>query len=378
MDTQLLVIGDSHAHFWNGTGDRYGIDRIPGIRSVGIPGALAYNLVEETSTTQSRQLATHVLYSNINEGFTGWVMLSFGTVDCETFVWRNAQVLGLKEAIRLIIERYVKFILQVKALYPKVVVWGPVTTRKSLAHDSAVGTEVERNLAILVFTEMLRDHLIPHGIPVLTMAEDLLDVDGRTRTDLFLSDNSHISQKMMPQALRLVNTALGTNLYQGETPVAYSEQIVTKFESVGYVVECERDCLQFVLSEGAQFVTDVGILPAAFSEIHKICITTTSDRGFEFEEIGCDGSRYGAKERYYLPVHRIARKILIWGEMRRLVESEIEIYVRATQIHRSAGIDRRALLALRDEVIASRDPIASSQHAVPVLTEVVFNAAALA
>ena len=376
LETQLLVIGDSHANFWNGTGDWHGDNTITGIVATAIPGALAYNLVAQASTTNSRQKVFQTLHAAHENGFRGWLMLGFGTVDCETFIWQHANSLGFEGAVAVVIERYVSFILEVRQLHPQIVIWGPIASKKATVHDIVVGNQVERNLAILVFTAMLKVRLAGHGIQVLSMAEEMLERNGHTREDVFLHDMSHASQILMPYALQIVNHALSLNLRKRELPVTFTEQKLTAFEDTSYIHKFECMWLQVVLTEGAQMVTEVCLPRTIFSQVMRVRIATSIDnKTFEFNEATCSGKVNGPKEMHSIPVGRHARKVLIYAEMRPLTSEEISIYVRASDMHSAPEYNYKSLLSLRDQIVPElAKPQETDHRTIPTVTEVVFSA----
>lgn len=340
MDTQLLVIGDSHATFWNGTGDSLATPVIPGIRSVTIPGALAWDLLDETSSSNARRFALGAVATAMREGFDGHIMLSFGSGDCDTSIWREVHQFGLQEAVKRCVDRYVAFILTVRSLHNKVAIWGPIAAVKADVDDGVVGSEAERNLAILVFTAMLEERLTEHEVPVVSMAEKLLDAPMSP-------------QKMMSYALRVVNTALRLQLGERTgSPLKLDEHLVREFADARYIELFDKTWLQLVVPEGAQFFTDLSISREVFSAVGNVGVATTWDgKNFEYEEITQQNSVPGADGRHIVHIQRHARKLFIYGQMRTLAASEINLYIRGTQLQQSESFDRATLLALRDRIV---------------------------
>lgn len=352
MDTQLFVIGDSHADFWNGTGNWQGEDTISGVRTVSVPAALAYDLVEEVSTTDSRRTVLEALFGAVERGFNGWVMLGFGAVDCQLFVWQHAPTLGFEESVRRVVKRYATFLRELRLVHEKIAVWGPFAAHESAESDTAVGTQIERNLALLLFTGMLKRELASSRIPVLSMLEELIDVGGRTRRDLYQPDLSRFTQAIMPRALSLVNSALGTSLHPAQRPLSIFEQRLTFFERVERVERFDHSWLSFLLPEGAQFLTQLSLWQSDFDVARTISIATSVDgQTYDFFEATVRTEGAAAHDQQFVPINRHARHILIRGHRAQLAPSDVFLYVQASRLSTFLQYHRGSLLAMRDALL---------------------------
>jgi lysophospholipase L1-like esterase len=358
QDTQLLVIGDSHADFWNGTSHCLGADTIPGVRSHAIHGALAYNLVEENSTTDSGPLAWGSILSAVAEGFQGWIMLSFGTIDCEVHIWRHAAHVGIVAAVQHTVDRYVEFIAQVKHLHARVAVWAPNAARITIASEPIVGTEAERNLTISLFTKLLKDRLSDIRVPVLSIHEAFVDEEGKTKTDLYW-DYTHASQALMPHALRLVNRVLGLQLQQNEYGFPFKEMQVKIFSKVDFVEIQKKRWLMFVIPEGAQFISDITISHTKFSQANTLTVLTSMTEDYLVEQmIGSahtiSNNSRSVKEVAVLSIQRHARVILVHGTFVPIAPDDLKIYIRASEIMQLATngkpYSRESIRAVVEEI----------------------------
>lgn len=350
-DTELLVIGDSHTNFWNGTGHPDGDDSIQGVRSQTIPGALAYSLIKEHSQTDARALTLGTVYAAVAEGFQGWIMLNFGANDCNGWIWRQLPRISFEESVRAVVERYVQFINEVRAIYPKIAVFAPPATTKSPLFLGDVGTEPERNLAILVFTSMLEQRVGPLRIPVISMARAMLTPAGKSRGDLFW-DCNHSSQAMMPYALKLVNETLGLNLRRHDDPVRPQEYRVRTFASVDTCDLFEKNWLRFVLPEGAQYISDIAVWPDTFAELGQIEVVTSLDRHtYKIQSYDFHDDANTCRLPRYLPVGQHARNILLSSPVRAIDQTDVEIYKYASPISELLNYSSDALFALHDRVM---------------------------
>ena len=366
-DTQLLVIGDSHTNFWNGTGNPEGYDTLPGIRSHTIHGALAYSLLKENSLTNARNLTLGSVYAAVAEGFSGWILLNFGANDCNGWIWRQVPRLRLETAIRGVVERYAAFIAEVREIYPKVAIFGPPACTKSPLFLGDVGTEPERNLAILVYTSMLKERLEPLGIPVMSMARAMMSPDGRARGELFW-DCNHASQAMMPYALKLVNDTLGLNLVLHDDLLRMQEYRVRTFEGIDYCEQFDRRWLRFVIPEGAQYISDIAIWPKTFAELACVDIVTSLDRrSYELTSFNFVDGFEAPTQLRYLPVNRHARNILVASPIRDILEEELEVYKVGSHISQLAAYSSESLFALHDRIMQQTLVSVIAEETVPLL-----------
>jgi hypothetical protein len=383
LDTQLYVIGDSHANCWNGTDTWLGEDSISGVRTKVVTGALAYNLIEEVSTTNSRHAVLETVFAALEGGFDGWFMLGFGAVDCQLWIWQYASSFGFEESVRRVVERYVAFLLELRQVHSKIAVWAPVAAHISTVEDTAVGTQVERNLALLVFTDQLRRALAAHHIPVISILDEMIGADGRTRADLYSADLTHFTQSIMPSALTRVNSTLGTTLQSATAAVTMSERRVTVFEKKSTIHKFDAEWLYCVLSEGAQLLSQISVWQGAFARAHRLSIATSVDaKTFDFFEVALPPNGKGPCDQQFIPIGRHARHILVRGHMEALKHEDLAYFVQTSQLSMHSSYHFPSLLAIRDALHAP-DPkiiqsvtedIAPVQFSAPPSMGVVFSA----
>jgi hypothetical protein len=235
-ETRMLVLGDSHARFWNGQDDCNGDDRIDGIQTLKINGALAWSLPREGSTSRGREIALETLNAARACGFSGTVMLSFGEIDIRFHILKHAVTYGLEQAVLTVAERYVSFIREIYQDWQQLVIWAPPASRADHTYvhpkTPTIGSQVERNFASIFFIDVLRMMLCDTKIPVLSLLPLLLCEDGTTKLDL-LYDGAHVSQTLMPSALYELDKACGLKFTAARDVLALEDRRIAEFSSVG-------------------------------------------------------------------------------------------------------------------------------------------------
>ncbi len=349
-DTQLFVIGDSQTNFWNGTGHQDGHDEIPGIRSHSIAGALAYSLVKDTSITDARLLAMASVCTAASEDFRGWIMFNFGANDCNGWIWRHVPRLGIEEAVRVVVDRYISFIYEMREIYPKIAIFGPPASTKSPYFLGDVGTEPERNLLILLFTSMLKARLAADNIPVISIARTMIAPDGTSREDLYW-DSNHASQAMMPYALQLVNQALGLQLTLPNI-VPINEYRIRNFEAVEIHEAFDKTWLRFVIPQGSQYISEIGLYADTFAELEQVEIATSLDRRtYIASSYNFSDHQATARQRIYLPIGRYARNVLVHSPVRPIEANDVELFKYGSPISEFPNYCRESLFALHDQIL---------------------------
>jgi hypothetical protein len=346
-DIDLFVIGDSHASFWNGTGDEGMPDSIPGIRTLGIGGATAYSLVKETSRSQARPKAFAGIREALAAGFSGWILLYFGANDCNAWTWRQVPRLSLQQSVCETVDRYTAFIQEVRALHPKVAVFGPPAA--TLISD--MGSQAERNLAVLLFTSMLEGRLKPSGVPVLSMARIMIDFDGNSMATMYRKDAMHVMQVLLPYALQIVNSRLGLRV-GGKDPLFMQESRIEHFQSIDYCDMFDRTWLRYTLPGGSHYLKSVAIWPDTFAELGKLDFGFTIN-SLEYQGCGAtfDPSR-APTEKQFIPLGYHAREVLIASSERKSEPGDVEFYQYGSHIARHRSYFRDVLFALHDRIMA--------------------------
>ncbi|HUK57778.1 MAG TPA: SGNH/GDSL hydrolase family protein [Stellaceae bacterium] len=212
-DTVLVAIGDSHAKFWSGRDAVFEPDRLPGIIACHVGPALAWSLIEEHSTTRAGQAVRAVLRDLAAQHYAGWVLLCFGEIDLRAHVLKHEG--DLSPNLAELAQRYLAFVRAAKRIHPKIALWAPGASQPEDSADNpdfpAVGSETERNRATRLFTGILTARARELGVPVLSLLTHLVDAEDRSRRE-FLYDGCHISQRLMPEARRLLTETLGMAL----------------------------------------------------------------------------------------------------------------------------------------------------------------------
>lgn len=214
-DTRLVAIGDSHCKFWSGNDGVWNPDRIPGVVTCHIGPGLAWRLIERSSRTRSGRSVLRILRDLAAQSYDGWALLSFGEIDLRVHVLKHAAEDGLGAALAQLVDRYIAFVAKARRVHPRLALWGPGASPPAGAPDNpafpATGSEAARNKATALFTSLIEQRARLIGLPYLTLLPLLLDEHGQTRHEL-LYDGCHMSQALMPQALRLLAETLAVRL----------------------------------------------------------------------------------------------------------------------------------------------------------------------
>ena len=178
---KIHVIGDSHAIRF--------ID--PSFKCYYLPGAIAYNMISDSSNTQSRAKAFEVL-KGLKKSDP--IMFSFGGIDCQTHLYKHVTNIDtIHVVVKRCVYRYISFIKEVQEKgYKNIIVFGPPATspRWTEKEKTVVGTQIQRNYAVLLFTEYLSEQCKKIKVPVISIFFYLIK-------DNFCSDDSFYEEGMV-------------------------------------------------------------------------------------------------------------------------------------------------------------------------------------
>ena len=206
----IHCIGDSHSNFFYGQ-DKivYGHERndslIPYFKVYHLGPSLAYSLSSSGSTVQGREQVFNLLGNKIPKGSR--VLFCFGEIDCRYHILKQSKEKNkdVQAVMETCINRYFKFIKEVKDKGYEVLIWGAIPS----AHDSVqvdpelprIGNCVERNRLTRNFNERLRELAANESIKFVSIFEQLVDKNSISKQDYYM-DDIHLSQEAMPLAIK--------------------------------------------------------------------------------------------------------------------------------------------------------------------------------
>lgn len=349
LETQLLVIGDSHAAFWTGSPIRLGRQAIAGIR---------VQRVDEGFS------AVAVLRA-IPQGYAGWALLTFGDTNYADEIWRKARVVAFDDAVGSVVEECAMRVLEIKKEFPRLAFWGPLAAHEPLAGQSFIGNTVERNLAVLTFTAMLTKRLAKSGVPVLSIADTMIAPNGTT-LQAYFEDGCHLAQIAMPHALGMVNAALGLCLPTGRHLVTMSERRIATFASIKRVVIFDREWTEYCLAGEARFISEAVIARDLFAPLQKITVATTlDDESYPSGSYEFRGAVGAAKDVVTLPIGCYAKRIFFCAEMGYVGEHDMVIFENVSPLSGVAEYSRESLFALRDQMVPPQPVSVIAEDIVP-------------
>jgi hypothetical protein len=217
----IFCVGDSHVCFFTGqdkisggapsTGD----DILPQFRTYWLGPILAYNLVQDGTTTQGREKLISLLQSKAIP-LGSRILLSAGEIDCRMHLLKQAesQDRPIESVVEECVERYFSVILELKKSGWRPMVWAVVPSgdpdpdstwfNNDFPHYGSLG---QRNEAIGLFNRELERVSLQAGVPFISIYESICDEHGMQRTEFFM-DPFHLSQAAMPLAMRALMSAL--------------------------------------------------------------------------------------------------------------------------------------------------------------------------
>lgn len=225
--TPIQVIGDSHAQFFSGA-ERIllrrlckvglfrphwinrGPDLLPCFRSFHVGPATAWMSFDKKSSTRSRAKTKRLLAKHVPPGST--VITCFGEIDCRIHMPR-AVLAGksVSEVAKATADRFFPLVRLVRQRGFESVVWGvaqapPRPPDQPEAEFLAVGPEHLRLEITYAYNEALADLCEAEGFTFIGLAGTFHPRDELMPEDCFY-DGWHMSQKLMPHALRSLREA---------------------------------------------------------------------------------------------------------------------------------------------------------------------------
>lgn len=207
-----IVIGDSHTYFFSGQevirprkiAYHHGVinsseNLLPEFSPVHIGPVLAYNSNKYGTKTRGREKVDYLIKKRmIARGAR--VLFCYGEIDVRNHVVRQAdhQGIAVERVVDEVLVNYLSFLVSMRDEGLRVACWGPTPsfpdTEKPNDELPAHGDEITRNKAILYFNEQLKKMCQQNGFIFASIAEKLIDEQGRIKPDYFV-DGCHLGQK---------------------------------------------------------------------------------------------------------------------------------------------------------------------------------------
>jgi len=215
-----VVLGDSHVNFFSGSetlnfhGIGHDINCCPQINDANfsvlhLGPCLAYQCIEPESSTNFWDKLNYLLDNFIQPGST--LILCLGEIDLRAHVLKQAQKQGVtpEAIVDEIIERYSVLLGLLQQNGYTVYAWGPIASQPdSCPMDPAFpryGLETERNKATAYFNAKLKEACTTLGVGCLSIFEQMVDEQYRTRMEYLSPDHCHLSQAALEIAPDLLS-----------------------------------------------------------------------------------------------------------------------------------------------------------------------------
>ena len=182
---RIVHIGDSHSRVFEG---------ISGIITAHIGPATAYNISNNKSSNSTQQKIDNIL-KNLNKEEDA-LLLSFGEIDIRANIIKSALKTGqsIMAATELTAKKYFNKINELESNSWKVLVHLPHASGTPSNPDwPAIGTEEERNTAILAFNSLIASLCSRQNIPFASMAEEAINpITLKTNYEI-MTDGCHLN-----------------------------------------------------------------------------------------------------------------------------------------------------------------------------------------
>ncbi len=214
----VICVGDSHASFFSGAHSFQFVwpepspQLLPHVSGYYIASALAYSLNRRGSSEQGIEKLENFLRSkSLVKGST--LMLSFGEIDLRNHVLNQAGEQGrpVESIVADCVEAYRHAVETTQAAGFRTMIWAPPASRADEGPYPhmfpTVGTEVERNAATRSFIAALRETMIPLGVPVISIFDEMIGPDLRSDGRYFM-DSCHLNMAATPLAIEAIRRGL--------------------------------------------------------------------------------------------------------------------------------------------------------------------------
>jgi lysophospholipase L1-like esterase len=209
----IHCIGDSHVSLFGGA-DKIWPEwpskvnsSVRGFMVYHLGPVLAYNLIEQRSTTNSRKKLEAILKQELPS--SSWVLMCFGEIDCRAHLLKQAEKKGKCELAVACdcAERYFKVLLLVKEMGHKPIAYNVIpSARKNKPKTGfpTYGNCLERNNITRLFNAHLNKLCAEQDIPFIDTFDQFVNKRGLTLSRFYM-DRIHLSQKALP----LTKAAIG-------------------------------------------------------------------------------------------------------------------------------------------------------------------------
>lgn len=205
-----FVMGDSHSLFFAGAEkllDTHAevASAHEGYRVYYVGPGLAASIQKQYSRNRTREKINMAL-EEVRETPLRHIIFSFGEVDCRFHIRKRAAEMGQDNektwllSTKLSVMKYLSYLLEIKDMGFQPIIWGPPPTTPNAPETHqwiTLGTMQERNFITRQFTAMLSAEAARHGIPMLSVFDDLVGDDLITPAS-YSTDAIHLSQRHWP------------------------------------------------------------------------------------------------------------------------------------------------------------------------------------
>lgn len=214
----VICIGDSHASFFSGAHSFQFLwpepspQLLPHVSGHYIASALAYSLNRRGSSERGIEKLENFLRSkSLVKGAT--LMLSFGEIDLRNHVIAQAREQGrsVEAIVADCVSAYRHAVELTQAAGFRTMIWAPPPSRADEAPYPhmfpTVGSEVERNAATRQFIAALRATMLPLGVPVISIFDEMVGADLRSDARYFM-DSCHLNMAATAPAIAAMRHGL--------------------------------------------------------------------------------------------------------------------------------------------------------------------------
>lgn len=218
----IYVLGDSHTlffagedglnqvkhrrvGFWRPRHITRGLDLLPCFHTRHLGPATAWRAFERGSSTRSREKLDALLRHELHPGRR--VLLSFGEIDCRCHIPKPVMAgTSVRDAVRPTVERLLKLAQCLRTHELNVAIWGPAMVTNQTATIAGnplavVGSFELRAEVVRTFCATLKESCVAQDIPCVCLAGTFHPWNEPAAADFFC-DGFHLSQRLMPQALK--------------------------------------------------------------------------------------------------------------------------------------------------------------------------------